>query len=90
VFHGHDGFRRLAAIWSENNNDAALRVHDVRDMRDRVVVLAEFIGRTRDGGGPVHQIFGVVNSDRRADGRFGEVRFYLSWQQAREAVGLTE
>jgi hypothetical protein len=90
VCHGHDGFRRLASVWSDDNDDVALQVHDVRDMHDRVLVLAEFTGRSRDTGGVVHQLFGVVNSKPREDGRFGEVRFYLTWQQAQEAVGLAE
>jgi len=90
VCHGHDGFRKLAAVWGDTITDAALRVHDLRDRGDRVVILAEFTGRSKDGGAPVHQRFGVVNADRCPDGRFGEVRFYLTWQQAREAVRLEE
>lgn len=88
VRHGHDGFRELAAVWSENTENGSLEVHEVRDMHDRVLVLAEFTGRTRDTGQPSRQVFGAVNSDLRSDGKVGEVRFFLTWQEAREAVGL--
>src|SRR5438874_1037128 len=86
--HGHDGFRGLAEVWTENIDDGALEVHEVRDLRDRVLVLAEFTGRSRSSGEPRSQRFGAVNSDLRGDGRVGEVRFYLTWQEARDAVGL--
>jgi len=90
VRHGHDGFRELAAVWSENIEGGALDVHEVRDMHERVLVLAEFSGRSRDTGEPRRQVFGVVNSDLRSDGKVGEVRFFLTWQEARDAVGLAE
>jgi hypothetical protein len=88
VCYGHEGFRRLAAVWSESIDDGALEVHEVRDLRDRVLVLAEFTGRSRGSGEPRSQRFGAVNSDLRSDGRVGEVRFFLTWQEARDAVGL--
>jgi hypothetical protein len=90
VCHGHDGFRKLAAVWSESTEDGALDVHEVRDLHDRVLILAEFTGRARDTGEPSRQRFGVVNSDLRSDGKVGAVRFFLTWQEAREAVGLAE
>ena len=80
--------RRLAEVWTENIDDGALEVHEVRDLRDRVLVLAEFTRRSRGSGEPRSQRFGAVNSDLRGDGRVGEVRFYLTWQEARDAVGL--
>ena len=90
VCHGHDGFRKLAAVWTESTEDGELDVHEVRDLQDRVLVLAEFTGRARDTGEASRQRFGVVNSDLRSDGKVGVVRFFLTWQEAREAVGLTE
>jgi SnoaL-like protein len=90
VCHGHDGFRKLSAVWTEKFDDVALEVHDVRDMHERVLILAEFTGRSKDSGARIRQPFGAVNSDLRDDGKVGEVRFFLSWQQALEAVGLQE
>lgn len=90
VCHGHDGFRELSTVWSDSVDDPALKVHEVRDMHDRLLVLAEFVGRARDSGKPVRQRFGVINSDLRDDGKVGEARFFLSWQDARQAAGLAE
>jgi ketosteroid isomerase-like protein len=88
VCHGHDGFRELSAAWSENVDHPALEVHEVRDMSDRLLVLAEFSGRAKDSGTPIRQRFGVINSDLRDDGKVGQARFFLDWQEAREAAGL--
>jgi hypothetical protein len=54
------------------------------------LILAEFIGRSKESDAPIRLPFGAVNSDLRDDGKVGEVRFYLSWQEALEAVGLDE
>jgi hypothetical protein len=86
VCHGHDGIRRLSSTWAANVDDAALEVHEVRDMRTRVMILAELRGRARDTGEVVSQPFAVVNSDLRPDGRVGEARFFMSWQEAHAAA----
>jgi len=88
VCRGHDGMRQLGAVWTENVVDATLEVHEIRDLHDRLLILAEFTGRSKDSGAPISQPFGVVNSDLRDNGTVGEVRFFLGWQQAIEAVGL--
>ncbi|HWX96484.1 MAG TPA: nuclear transport factor 2 family protein [Solirubrobacteraceae bacterium] len=88
VCHGHDGFRKLSAVWTENFDEVALEVHEVRDMHERILILAEFTGRSKDSGAPVRQPFGVINSDLRDDGKVGEVRFFLGWEQALAAAGL--
>jgi hypothetical protein len=51
-------------------------------------MLAEFSGRAKDTGSPIRQRFGVINSDLREDGKVGQARFFLDWQEAREAAGL--
>src|SRR5271170_1361260 len=63
VCHGHDGFRQLSAAWSENVDRPALEVHEVRDMSDRLLVLAEFSGHVKGSGSPIRQRFGVINSE---------------------------
>jgi|SRR5450759_1716740 len=82
VVRGHDGIRSLSAVWSENFDDVAMEVHEVRDLQQRLVILAEFTGRARDTGAPIRQPFGVVNSHIDREGRVGEVRFFLSWLRA--------
>lgn len=89
VCHGHDGIRRLSSAWAENVEGAVLEVHEIRDMRERVLVLAELTGNARDSGQPIRQPFGIVNSDLRDGGKVGEARFFLSWQEAREAAART-
>jgi hypothetical protein len=86
VCHGHDGIRRLSRTWTENVIDPALDVHEVRDHSRCMLILAELCGRTRNSGQPVRQPFGIVNSDIRADGKVGRARFFLSWQEARDAA----
>jgi SnoaL-like domain len=86
VCRGHDGFRELSAVWGDKVDHPALEVHEVRDMGERLLILAEFIGIAKDSGAPVRQPFGVINSDLREDGKVGEARFFLSWEAAREAA----
>jgi hypothetical protein len=85
VCHGHDGIRRLSGRWVENVDGATLNVHEIRDLSERVLVLAELTGQARDSGEPISQPFGIVNSDLR-EGKVFEARFFLSWQEAREAA----
>jgi hypothetical protein len=90
VCYGHDGLRKLSAVWSEGFEDVAMEVHEVRDLHTRLLILAEFTGRRKNGGMPVRRPFGVINSDLRDDGKVGEVHFYLGWQEALDAAGLEE
>jgi hypothetical protein len=89
VCHGHAGIRRLGAVWTSSVEDVALEIHDVRDLHERLLVLARLTGRAKDSHLPISQEFGAVNSHLRADGRVGEVHFFLSWQEALEAAGLS-
>ncbi len=88
-YRGHDGVRRLTAVWTDNFDDFAIRVEEVRDLGDRVLILGETTGRIKDTGVPIRQPVGALFSDFR-DGKIGEARFYLTWQQTLEAAGLSE
>jgi hypothetical protein len=87
VCHGHDGMRRLIQRWTVQVDDFGLRVHEVRDLGERMLVLAEFTGTLKASGAPVVQPFGIVNSAMR-DGKVGVAHFFLSWEQARRAAGI--
>lgn len=89
VCHGHEGIRRLGAVWSEGQEEVAMRIHDVRDLKERLLILAEFTGRDRVTGAGVSQRFGVINADLREDGRVGEARFFLGWEAALASAGLS-
>jgi ketosteroid isomerase-like protein len=86
VYRGHEGALRLTS-WTDDFDNVAFEAHEIRDVGDRVVVLAELTGQIRDTGVPIRQAFGVVYADFH-DGTTGEVRYFLTWQQALEAVGL--
>ena len=58
-------------------------------MGDRVLVLAELVGRATASGVPVRQQTGHILSDFR-NGLVGEDRTFLSWNAALKAVGLEE
>jgi ketosteroid isomerase-like protein len=89
IYRGHDGTRRLTATWTDNFDDWAWEVHEIRAVGTRVVALAEMTGRTKDSGVPIHQPIGIVSSDFR-DGMIGQVRFFTSWPEALKAVALAE
>jgi ketosteroid isomerase-like protein len=87
AYRGRDGMRNLATAFSENFDDFRYEVHDIRDAQDRVVVLADMIGRIKQSGAEVSQRLGFVVCGF-GDGAFGEVRAFESWQEALNAVGL--
>ena len=86
-YRGHDGMRRLTASFSENFDDLAFDVHELRDVGDRVLVRVDLTGIIKDSGQTIRQPRGFVVSDFR-DGRFGHIQTFASWQEALDAVGL--
>jgi ketosteroid isomerase-like protein len=88
-YRGHDGFRRMAALFGDNFDDVVIRVEEFREVGDRVVELGEITGRIKGSGVPIRQPHAMVLSDFR-DGKIGEGRNFLTWRQALEAVGLRE
>jgi ketosteroid isomerase-like protein len=87
VYRGHDGIRRLMALWTENFDDIAFDLHEIRESQERVLALFELTGSIKGSGVPIRQPFGAVSADFR-DGRIGEIRFFLGWDDALKAVGL--
>src|SRR6476469_9487994 len=61
VCHGHDGMRALIGRWVVKVDNFGLKVHEVRDMQQRMLVLAEFTGTVKGSGVPASQPFGIVN-----------------------------
>src|SRR5262249_33198485 len=47
AFRGHDGFRRMAALFADMFDDFALRIEEFREFGDRVVELGEMTGRIK-------------------------------------------
>src|SRR3954471_6968270 len=88
LYRGMDGFTELTREWTENFNECAWDVQRVIAAGDRVVILANHSGRTKDQGVPVHQPVGGVFWLRR--GRVARMAYFLTWGEALEAVGLRE
>jgi ketosteroid isomerase-like protein len=88
AYEGIDANRRQDAAWHASFEDYGWDVHDIRDVRDRVLVLAEMTGRTRDTSMVVRQQVGLLAGFR--DQKIAEVRAFNTWQEGLEAVGLTE
>jgi len=89
VYRGHDGLRKLVDSWNENFDEWAFEVQHIRDAGPSVVALAELTGHIKGSQVPVRLPIGAVFSDFR-DGAAGEVRFFIAWEQALEAAGLSE
>jgi SnoaL-like protein len=88
VCHGHDGMRRLIRRFTAKVDDFDLAVHEVRDLGERMLVLAEFKGRLKGSGLPARQSFGIVNSSLSEEGKVGVAHFFLRWEDARRAAGI--
>jgi ketosteroid isomerase-like protein len=60
VCRGHDGARRLAAVWTEPFDEYAGEMREIRDGRDRVVWLGWSTGRIKGAGTSIRQPLGAV------------------------------
>jgi ketosteroid isomerase-like protein len=89
IYRGHDGARRLDAIFAGNFEAYSLAVHEIRAVGDHVLALYEASGRIRDSGLPLRQPVGIVVSDFENE-KIGKVRSYFSWRDARRAIGLED
>jgi ketosteroid isomerase-like protein len=87
IYRGHDGARRLDAVFIESFDDYALVVDEIRAVDERVVALYEVTGRIKDSGLPIRQPIGLVLSDFH-DGMIGQVYSFFSWKDALQAVGV--
>jgi hypothetical protein len=88
VYRGHEGARKLIA-WTDDFDEAAWEIRQIRAVKDRVLMHADLTGRMKASGVPIRQEWGTVCSDFR-DGMIGEFRWFRTWQQALEAAGLEE
>src|SRR5436189_2215126 len=80
-YRDHDGMRALMAEWSENFDDFEMEVHEIREVGDRVLLLAETVGRIKGARVPIRQPFGAFYWDFR-NGQIGETRNFLTWREA--------
>ena len=88
AYEGIDANRRQDAVWHASFDDYGWEVHDIRDAQDRVLVLAEMVGRTKTDSVELRQKVGLLARFRGE--QIAEVKAYNTWQEGLEAVGLTE
>jgi ketosteroid isomerase-like protein len=88
LYKGHDGIRKIAAVWTENFDDYRLDLEKAIDAGDRVIALVYQRGRIKGSGNEIEQPIGydweVLN------GKGIRVQVYFSWDEALEAAGLAE
>ena len=72
-----------------NFDNFKLEMCEVREVEGRVLALGEMVGRIKASGAPIRQTLGIVYTEFR-DGQIREAHNFITWQQARDAVGLSE
>lgn len=88
-YHGHADIRALMDGWFESFDDFSAWTDEIRDLGDSVVGLGAMSGTMKGSRVRVEQPLATISWDFR-DGKIGKVRFFPSWEQALEAVGLSE
>jgi ketosteroid isomerase-like protein len=88
-FHGHDGIRDVMSGWSDSFDEYSASAGEIRDYGEKVVALGEMSGLIKGADVSVRQPLGMVAWDFR-DGKIGRASFFPSWEEALEAVGLSE
>jgi hypothetical protein len=78
---------RADDLFAENFDDFVWELRETRGVQEEVLALAEMTGRIKDSGTPIRKPIGIVASNFRG-AMIGKVRFFITWQQALEAVGL--
>jgi ketosteroid isomerase-like protein len=86
AYSGIDGFREMWLDWLEPWDTYHVKVEEMIDLGDRVVVLIRDRGRRHDMDAEVELIAGSVWTFR--DGRVARVEFYGNREEVRAAAGL--
>jgi uncharacterized protein len=86
--HGHDGVREFFRQWLGTWEDYSLSVERYVEAGQRVVVLQIERGRGKVSSVPVERkLASIYDLD---EGKVKRMRGYDSWEEALEAVGLSE
>ena len=88
LYEGHDGIRKIAAVWTENFDEYRLDVEKAIDAGDHVVALVYQRARIKGTGDRIEQPIGYDWEVR--DGKGARVQVYFTWEEALEAAGLSE
>lgn len=87
VYRGQDGYRQFLEDVDSTWEDFQVRLDELRDLGDTVVVLGHTWGRGREGI-PVDAPGGWVMGMR--DGRIHRFRSFNTWDETLEAAGLRD
>jgi ketosteroid isomerase-like protein len=89
VYHGHDGVREFWRSWVGTWRDFDFELEEAIDAGgDQVVARVRQVGRGRGSGVDVELRFGQIWTVR--DGRIVRFRTFPSFEEALEALGLSE
>jgi ketosteroid isomerase-like protein len=88
VYRGRDGWLRLMEQWTENFDDITWEIEKLIDDDPTVAVLVNHRATVKGTGVPLVQPLGLVA--RFQDKMVLEARFFLTWNEALEAAGLSE
>jgi ketosteroid isomerase-like protein len=88
IHHGHAGFMRSQLKFAEVFPNLRIEPVDVIDAGDRIVVLANAVGREERTGSEILQRVAAVWTMREGKAVLGV--YYGDWDQALEVVGLRE
>jgi ketosteroid isomerase-like protein len=88
-YRGHDGTRRMSALFTDNFTDLTLEPRDVREIEGRVLVLVDSTGKSRHDGVPIEMKPAFLYWNFREQ-KIGDVRFFLSWEEGTLALHATE
>lgn len=90
VYHGREGWRELVTEWLENFDEITWDADRVIADAGKVIALVHHRGRIRGTEIPIAQPLGAVFADFREDGSCGMAHFFMSWEEALEAAGVSE
>jgi ketosteroid isomerase-like protein len=88
LYKGHDGIRKIAAVWTENFDDYRLDLDRTIDAGDRVIALVYQRGRIKGSSNEIEQPIGYDWEIR--NGKGVRVQVYFSWDKVLEAAVLRE
>ena len=88
-YRGHDGVRKMSALFTDNFVDLKLEPHEVREIDDRVLVLVDSTGKSRHDGVPIEMKPSFLYWNLRQQ-KIGDVRFFLSWDEGVQALDASE
>jgi len=88
IYRGREGWVEFFRMWTEDFDDWSFRVERLIDAGDgRVVALTRQFGVGRTSGAPVEWAWGQLFEVE--DGCVVRARFYLSYEEAFEAAGVS-